>query len=78
MVKFKIKLNTTKEVMLFVTACSKFDCDINCICGRYQIDAKSIMGMVNLIGKDIDVNFNCDDQRVVDLFEEKIQLWIVG
>lgn len=77
MAKFKIKLNTAKEVMLFVTLCAKFDCDINCVYGRYQIDGKSLMGMINLIGKDIEVSFNCDDERVVELFKDEIKLWVV-
>lgn len=74
--EFKVRLNTTKDIMLFVSVCANFDCDINCTYGRYQIDGKSIMGMVNLVDKDIEVSFNCDDERVVDLFKDEIQLWI--
>ena len=76
--KFKVRLNTAKETALFVNVCMHYDCDIDCKAHDSNIvfDAKSIMGMVNLIGKDIEVSFNCDDERVVDLFKDEIQLWI--
>ena len=78
MAKFKIRLNTAKETALFVNVCMHYDCDIDCKAHDSNIvfDAKSIMGMVNLIGKDVDVSFNCDDQRVIKLFKDEIQLWI--
>lgn len=76
MKKLKVKLNTAKEIALFVNVCVHYDCDITCRYGRYDIDAKSI-GMVNFIGKEIEVLFNCDDERVVDLFTDEIGLWIV-
>lgn len=78
MAKFKIRLNTAKETALFVNVCMHYDCDIDCKAHDSNIvfDAKSIMGMVNLIGKDVDISFNCDDQRVVKLFKDEIQLWI--
>lgn len=77
MKKLKVKLNTAKEIALFVNVCVHYDCDITCRYGRYDIDAKSIVGMVNFIGKEIEVSFNCDDSRVVDLFVDEISLWIV-
>ena len=79
MAKFKIKLNTAKETALFVNVCMHYDCDIDCKADKANIifDAKSIMGMINLIGKDIEVSFNCDDERVVELFKDEIRLWVV-
>lgn len=78
MAKFKVRLNTAKETALFVNVCVHYDCDIDCKVhnSNIVIDAKSIMGMVNLIGKDVDVSFNCDDQRVAELFKDEIRLWI--
>ena len=77
MKRLKVKLNTAKEIALFVNVCVHYDCDITCRCGRYDIDAKSIVGMVNFIGKEIEVLINCDDERVIDLFVDEINLWIV-
>ena len=76
MAKFKIRLNTAKETALFVNACMHYDCPIDCQVDRVIVDGKSIMGMVNFIGKIVTVSFNCDDERVVNLFKDEIQLWI--
>lgn len=76
MTVFKIKLDTPQNVALFVTACMHYDCDIICKCGNLDSDCKSLIGMINFIGKDANVYFNCNDQRVVELFKEEIQLWI--
>ena len=76
MTVFKIKLDTPQNVALFVTACMHYDCDIICKYGNLDSDCKSLIGMINFIGKDANVYFNCNDQRVVELFKEEIQLWI--
>ena len=51
MAKFKIRLNTAKETALFVNVCMHYDCPIDCLVDRIIVDGKSIMGMVNFIGK---------------------------
>lgn len=76
MTKFKIRLNTAKETALFVNVCMHYDCPIDCLVDRIIVDGKSIMGMVNFIGKIVTVAFNCDDERVVELFKDEIKLWI--
>ena len=76
MAKFKIRLNTAKETALFVNVCMHYDCPIDCLVDRIIVDGKSIMGMVNFIGKIVTVSFNCDDERVVELFKDEIKLWI--
>ena len=76
MTVFKVKLDTAQNVALFVTVCMHYDCDIICKSGSLDGDCKSLIGMINFIGKDANVYFNCNDQRVVELFKEEIQLWI--
>ena len=76
MTKFKIRLNTAKETALFVNVCMHYDCPIDCQVDRVIIDGKSIMGMVNFIGKVVTVSINCDDARVVNIFKDEIKLWI--
>lgn len=76
MTVFKVKLDTAQNVALFVTVCMHYDCDIICKSGSLDGDCKSLIGMINFIGKDANVYFNCDDQRVVKLFKEEIQLWV--
>lgn len=76
MTKFKIRLNTAKETALFVNVCMHYDCPIDCQVDRVIVDGKSIMGMINFIGKIVTVSFNCNDKRVVELFKDEIKLWI--
>ena len=76
MAKFKIRLNTAKETALFVNVCVHYDCPIDCQVDRIIVDGKSIMGMVNFLGKIVTISFNCDDERVVVLFKDEIKLWI--
>lgn len=76
MTVFKVKLDTAQNVALFVTVCMHYDCDIICTSGSLDGDCKSLIGMMNFIGKNTEVCFNCDDERVVELFRDEIKLWI--
>ncbi len=48
MENFKVKLNTIAKVQAFVTAITPLDSDFDLICGRYIVNAKSIMGVFSL------------------------------
>lgn len=50
--EIRIKLNTVKNAMLFATVCDNYEEDIDYICGRYQIDAKSILGIMGIGSKE--------------------------
>lgn len=76
MTVFKVKLDTAQNVALFVTVCMHYDCDIICKSGNLDGDCKSLIGMMNFIGKNTEVCFDCDDERVVELFRDEIKLWI--
>lgn len=41
-------LNTTESVKSFVNIISRFDYDMDLRCGRYVVDAKSILGIFSL------------------------------
>ena len=41
-------LNTTESVKSFVNIISQFDFDMDLRCGRYVVDAKSILGIFSL------------------------------
>ena len=44
MVKRNVKLGDMKDINAFNKLCSHFDCDMDLVCGKYYVDAKSIMG----------------------------------
>ncbi len=41
-------LNTTESVKTFVNVVSRYDFDMDLRCGRYVVDAKSILGIFSL------------------------------
>lgn len=44
----KIILNNIKDIIHFVNATNKVSCNLDIQSGRYDIDAKSIMGVIGL------------------------------
>ena len=44
----KIKLNTPEDVKKFVSVVSKYPFDMDLRCGRFIVDAKSILGIFSL------------------------------
>lgn len=55
-----------------VRACRKFNEDIDVIYQRQVIDAKSILGVMSLIGHVVSLRILTDDEHVEHLFETEI------
>ena len=61
MVKLTVKIVSMQDADKFNKLCSKFDCDMDLQCGKYYVDAKSIMGIFSLdLSKPIDLNIHAD------------------
>ena len=57
---------------------SGYNYDIDAVCGRYVIDAKSIMGLLSLgIPKEIFIVIHTNNKDVISKFEEDISKWKV-
>ena len=57
----QISLNSIDKVKSFVNEITKYDNDFDLVSGRYEIDAKSIMGIFSLdLSKPIDLNIHAD------------------
>lgn len=55
-----------------------YNYDIDAVCGRYVIDAKSIMGLLSLgIPKEIFIVIHTNNKDVISKFEEDISKWKV-
>lgn len=48
MTRRKIKISNIKDIDTFNKLCSKFDCDMDLVSGKYYVNAKSIMGIFSL------------------------------
>lgn len=67
MVKRLVKIDGMKEVDTFNKICSKFDCDMDLVKGKYYIDAKSIMGIFSLnLETPVELVADTDDETKVD------------
>ena len=61
----KISLNSIDKVKSFVNDISKFDFDFDQVCGRYVIDAKSIMGIFSLdLSKPTELNIHSEGEAL--------------
>ena len=57
----RFSLNSIDKVKSFVNDLTKFDVDFDLVSGRYDIDAKSIMGIFSLdLSKPIDLNIHAE------------------
>lgn len=73
-----ILLNDTTELVAFRNGAKFFDGAIEVRQGRYIIDAKSTLGLFSLdLSKPIDVNIECDSERVKDNFYDYVKKWSV-
>lgn len=62
MKKFKIRLKSIDDVKAFVHTVNLFPYDVDLICGRYIVDAKSIMGIFSLdLTQDLTVGIHASD-----------------
>ena len=72
MVKRKVRIENMKDVDTFNKLCSKFDCDMDLISGKYYVNAKSIMGIFSLdLEMPLELVGDMEDEKIVDnVFKE--------
>lgn len=74
MTRRKIKFSNMKDIDAFNKLCSKFDCDMDLVSGKYYVNAKSIMGIFSL-DRDLPLELiaGTDDAAAIDeTFKEYI------
>lgn len=75
--KIKIKdMNDAQEIVKITESYKDFD--IDCICGRYVIDLKSIMGVLSLgLPKVVDVKIRTDNDIYFNSVQDCLKKWRV-
>lgn len=77
-VKIKIKLNTVNDAGLFVAKCGEYPVEVDFVCGRYTVDAKSLMGVLGVgLGRECEVEIHSCYEEYLKRFEEDMELWKV-
>lgn len=75
----KISLNTVDKVKSFVAKISTVEFDVDIICGRYVIDAKSIMGIFSIdLTRELFLHIHVDNQKDFDSVYDKIKEFVVN
>ena len=74
--KCKVKISTVDDVKEFVNIAFQAGHDVDLICGRYHIDAKSIMGIFSLpLDQPLDLEMDDDDAKML---HEKLKKFTVN
>lgn len=59
-----VKLSSVDQIHDFVKKCSKLDCDIDLIAGRYTVDAKSILGVFSVdLSRNLKLNIYTENKE---------------
>lgn len=78
MLEVKIKLPNVNDVALFCAKCGEFEEDIDYVCGRYTVDAKSLIGILSVsLNRKCNVKLHTDDEKTKNKFLKNIKFWIV-
>ena len=69
MTKLPVKLNSMQDAKYLVQIAESCPYDVELICGRYIVDAKSLLGLMNL-GFDQKIELKVYDEECDDLWKE--------
>ena len=72
MYKTKVLLNSLDKVRRFINIVSHFDdVDMDICCGRYIVDAKSIMGILSMsLTTPLELRINAHDKHLEEILDE--------
>lgn len=74
----KVVLETIERVKEFVSVTNSFDTDFDLVCGRYIIDAKSILGIFSIdLSKPVILRIHAKQDEVEEILE-LLKDYIVG
>lgn len=73
-----IKLKNDKDISEACSLFNSLDNDIDAVCGRYVIDAKSLIGLMFFLNQNIDIYMrNCYSLYEKDLLKDELEKWEV-
>ena len=75
----RICLREAEEARAFVEAAEHFKCDIDLICGRYIVNAKSMLGVLSLVsGEVMTVCIRSEDPDEISAFDSAMRPFAAG
>ena len=78
MFEVSILLNSIDKIKSFSNIITTIDCDIDIMSGHFEIDAKSLVGLLTLDkSKALRLKANTDDEVIIETIKEKLRDLIV-
>lgn len=69
--QYLINLNNIADLQMFVNAVTyNIACDVDAVCGRHCVDAKSILGVLSISARNILVKINTEDITQIEKFRQ--------
>lgn len=66
MIEIDVEFNEPKEITNFCAQLKKYiDSDVDAKCGRYTVDAKSILGMLSLSSKEMLISMDSNNSEEI-------------
>lgn len=66
----RIHLSEAEDARAFVAAAERFSSDIDLVCGRYIVNAKSMLGVLSLVSEEeMTVSIHTEDDGEISAFE---------
>jgi phosphotransferase system HPr-like phosphotransfer protein len=73
-----ILLPDIAAIKLFVSIVEQYEFDVDLICGRYRVNAKSMMGILSLgSGIPVSIEIHADDEEAAELLG-KLDVYVVN
>ena len=72
-----IRMKNDEDVSLVCSITNTYYCDVDAVCGRYTVDAKSLMGLMMLMNKDVDIVIHTEVYRIQEELHSELEDWIV-
>ena len=73
-----IRLTAAEEARAFTEAAERFDSDIDLLCGRYIVNAKSMLGVLSLVSDlPLTVRIHSGDAQEIDAFDAAMQPFVM-
>ncbi len=68
-------LNTVDAAKRLAKCCEKYDFEVDAIYGKYVVDAKSIMGLIDLVGHIISIEPHCNENVIKNFTNDIKSTW---
>lgn len=71
----KVELESIDQAVEFCGVCNQFQAHVDLVSGKQTVDAKSVMGCINMVRRKLTVKLLSENEIAMKLFEKEMQKW---